>query len=348
MVDSISTAFILRANKMGQILRVYWHQPIYLVSPFQKNVADLFIPDHEALIKDMLERAFQEKEAMFCQRALTIRSPEAQVSACFMASNDSVLITGLDLISLHIEHAEPVIKDMIFQMFKLIQGEDETLITDDERLARAQFEKIQKLNNDLLNMQRQLRKANAKLKQLNDDLNNRLVKDELTGLVSRYQYRTEIDMRIKAQPEKKGIFTFIDIDQFKQVNDQHGHRTGDVYLKSFARRLQALPFPDKICMRISGDEFGLYIHGYEQVLPEDISAIWQEIRRHVTGQPIEADGLKLSIFCSAGMAVYGEDTTEIYDLIEYADFAMYQAKRSGKNAYHRFSHEQYLTGTEHD
>lgn len=47
------------------------------------------------------------------------------------------------------------------------------------------------------------------------------------------------------------------------------------------------------------------------------------------------------LHCSAGMAVYGQDTNEIYDLIEYADFAMYKAKQKGKNTYHRFEHADY-------
>ncbi|MFA6783922.1 MAG: diguanylate cyclase, partial [Sphaerochaeta sp.] len=124
------------------------------------------------------------------------------------------------------------------------------------------FEQIQLLNNELVNAQRKLQKANIQLKHLNEELNNRLVKDPLTSLVRCYQYRSEIDRTISLQPKMLGLFAFIDIDDFKHINDTLGHAAGDQYLMEFARRLQSLDFGmATICMRIAGDEFGLYLHG---------------------------------------------------------------------------------------
>lgn len=95
-------------------------------------------------------------------------------------------------------------------------------------LTSLQFGKIQTLNNELINTRRLLEKANAQLNTLNETLNNRLVKDALTGLVSRYQYRAEMEFFIAKNPGKPGVFTFMDItlDNFKGVNDNYGHGAG--------------------------------------------------------------------------------------------------------------------------
>lgn len=200
---------------------------------------------------------------------------------------------------------------------------------------------LQELNARLINTQSELSEANTEMNRLNSELNNRLVKDELTGLVGRYQYRTEIEMRTHEQPDQLGVFIFLDIDHFKQINDSHGHQTGDVFLQIFSTRLQQIEYDQKICMRISGDEFGLYLHGFTSVDDVTIQDIWQEIVSKVLSEPAMIDDEALAIRCSAGMAVYGLDTHEIYDLIEYADFAMYQAKKQGKNTFQRFNRQVY-------
>ena len=148
-------------------------------------------------------------------------------------------------------------------------------------------------------------------------------------------------MYIREQPDKLGIFVFIDIDHFKEINDTYGHRTGDAYLQIFSKRLQQIDFSNKICMRISGDEFGLFLHGFTSVDETDMQNIWNEIETKVLSGPAIIDGISVPFRCSAGMAVFGLDTREVYDLIEYADFAMYQAKKKGKNQFQRFDMNLY-------
>ena len=94
-------------------------------------------------------------------------------------------------------------------------------------------------------------------------------------------------------------------------------------------------------MRISGDEFGLYLHGHEHPDAEYMEKIWEFIKKHVLFGPIVTDSGDIPLSVSVGMAAYGEDTKEVYDLIEYADFAMYNAKRSGKNQYAVFDAAEY-------
>ena len=196
---------------------------------------------------------------------------------------------------------------------------------------RNNFEKIQILNSQLVVAERQLEKKNSQLKELNSVLNNRLVKDALTGLVSKYQYRDEIANMIEDNPNKLGVFIFIDIDDFKSVNDTYGHNVGDEYLIEFGKRLKGLPIDNTIHLRIAGDEFGLFTYGLDEVDETYKDNYWKIIKDNIMNRPFAIKDAQLNFSFSAGISVYGRDTKEIYELIEFADVAMYEAKKSGKN-----------------
>lgn len=338
-----NTAFLIACGQDGSILRPYWCQPVYLLSPYHKKITDLFSTADAPSLNATIRKALNQKELFFCSERLELVCSACRLSVCMIAAGNSLLIHGFDASVIKDPADVPVLKALAHQFMQSIASFEEEFASGSEEMVRLQFEQIQKLNNTLLNTERELKKANAKLNQVNADLNNRLVKDALTGLVSRYQYRAEIDMLIRSMPQKEGIFTFIDIDDFKKINDTYGHRSGDVYLKTFAERLMRLPCPDGIFMRISGDEFGVYIHGYDKVTDQDIQNIWRNIGDIVIREPIDVGETTADITCSAGMAVYGKDTREVYELIEYADFAMYQAKNSGKNSYRVFDPKTYHT-----
>ena len=211
---------------------------------------------------------------------MTLRHPKQDIHMCAIASSSTILFFGVDKLSLfsEAESIEPNFKILIKQYMQVIQLSQHMLTSDDQHVIRLQFEQIQKLNNQFINTQRQLKKANIQLEKMNQDLSNRLVKDELTGLVSRYQYRDEIRMLINKQPNDYGVFAFIDLDDFKNINDSHGHFVGDQYLITFANRLKSLAFEHKICLRIAGDEFGLYIHPYTDISSNSIKDIWLAIK----------------------------------------------------------------------
>jgi diguanylate cyclase (GGDEF)-like protein len=340
-MDREYTSFLIQCNDELKILKAFWYQPAHLISPYQEKILDLFSESDKSRLAEDISIAFEMNEIQSCEEPYALFSPKGRVSLCLMPMHDFVLIFGIDADIVESQSSIHVMKDVVHRFMNVIKTSDSDFMTFNDAMIRDQFEKIQKLNNDLLNMQRELKKANSKLNRLNSDLNNRLVKDALTGLVSRYQYREEIELTIGSAPNKLGIFTFLDIDDFKGINDSLGHRAGDDYLKEFSARLLKLPFENMICMRIAGDEFGLYIHGYDSVSEEDISDIWTQIKKIVLTDPISLESEDRAINCSAGMSVYGKDTTEIYDLIEYADFAMYEAKNSGKNSYSQFHLDRY-------
>ncbi|MFW5914116.1 MAG: GGDEF domain-containing protein, partial [Bacillota bacterium] len=161
--------------------------------------------------------------------------------------------------------------------------------THEESESKFYFESIQKLHNDLLNKTREVERLNRKLNHANELLNNRLIKDPLTGLTSRYQYADEMTLLTEANPGKLGLFCFIDVDDFKSVNDTYGHATGDVYLQKFADRLKALPFENAITMRIAGDEFGLFIGGLDSVSETYKENVFKTFQKEVI-KPIEIKG----------------------------------------------------------
>lgn len=212
---------------------------------------------------------------------------------------------------------------------------------DNKEETKFLFDSIQKLNNTLVNKQRETAKLNQELNRLNKILNNRLVKDPLTKLVSRYQYRDEILLHINKHPESYGLFWFIDIDDFKQVNDTYGHQIGDQYLIEVANRLNSLPFEDTVKMRIAGDEFGLYMSNIPFVEKEQIDSYYDIFSKTLL-KPIEIDQYHIPFACSIGIAIYNKDTTELHVLIDYADYAMYQAKQQGKNQYRLFNKDEYI------
>lgn len=127
------------------------------------------------------------------------------------------------------------------------------------------------------------------------------------------------------------------IDDFKRVNDTYGHATEDVYLIEFSKRFSSIDFGcETIRMRIAGDEIGLYMHGMDDVSDSFATRFWDEIERVLTSEPIFSEADPLAVACSAGLAVYNRDTTNVYELKELADRAMYQAKCSGKHACRMF------------
>ena len=341
-MDEFYTSFLVECDRHSQILYTFWYYPPFLISPYQKMLGDLFRASERERAQRMVREAFAQKETFACSETFMMISPEAEISMCMLATEEKVLIIGFDQAAFPPDSKKGAVKDILRRFMKVVCASDTDMLTKSEITIRDQFEQIHKLNNDLFNTQRQLKKVNQELNHLNTELNNKLVKDPLTGLVSRYQYGEEIARAISAAPDRLGIFTFIDLDEFKKINDNYGHQAGDQFLKTFAHRLNGLPFENFICMRIAGDEFGLYIHGYESVGPKETGGIWDSIKEKVLREPIDIGACMYEAKCSAGAAVYGRDTDHVYELIDFADFAMYEAKNVGKNMFSVFDKGRYM------
>ncbi len=204
------------------------------------------------------------------------------------------------------------------------------------------YNEIQKLNNQLINKTREVEKLNRELNRANKILTNRLVKDPLTNLTSRYQYQDEIERALKKYPDRYAVFCFIDLDDFKTINDTYGHDVGDRYLKVFADRLKNIIFRHSIKMRIAGDEFGIFIYNLNSIDAAFLQRLWQRFKETVV-KPIDLEGISHKLELSMGIARYPVDSTNLNQLIDFADFAMYMAKRSGKNTMMLFDESRYKT-----
>jgi diguanylate cyclase (GGDEF)-like protein len=151
--------------------------------------------------------------------------------------------------------------------------------------------------------------------------------DALTDLPNRSLFlrRAEAEVARGVELGYPTTIAIVDLDQFKEVNDTLGHHNGDRLLTAIGHRLLAhLRAPDSVA-RLGGDEFGLVLSNVSR--PDDVLARLREVIQ----QEVQISGLPLSIESSIGYVVASEDGTEIGDLLQKADVAMYVAKqdRSG-------------------
>ncbi len=179
-----------------------------------------------------------------------------------------------------------------------------------------------------------------------DDLktNRRLVKeleyDKLTGLYNRESFKNKVYSILCKEPEKVGAMVFIDLDNLKDVNDIYGHYVGDKYIIAAGDKFTKVKRYGAIVARISGDEFTIYLHGFDN--KDDIRAIIENNIKMKDDLSIHLpDGNKRCIEYSTGVAWYPDDSENVNDLLKFADKAMYEAKRNkGSLAY--YNEEKYL------
>ncbi len=335
-------SFLVQTDQYCIVGEILWSKPISLIGKTQISIYDVFLPGQYESLQKAFKEVLLSEHMHYCRQRFCLRNPDVSARCCLVAHKEQVLMLCMEIAEEPSEGAQlaqlEIINRMMWQCMYLLMHKHEQKHSS----SIDQFDQIQKLNNELVNTHRRLQKANAQLNRLNQELNNRLVKDALTGLVSRYQYRSEIERLIGTNPLALGVFIFIDIDNFKRVNDTYGHAIGDSYLIGFSNRLKKLSMlGSMIFMRISGDEFGVYVHGLKAIDDVFFEDFWKEFHRLVIDDPLEVNDLLLPISCSLGMAVYGQDTRDIYNLIDYADFAMYEAKAAGKGRFTRFSLKSY-------
>lgn len=162
--------------------------------------------------------------------------------------------------------------------------------------------------------------------------------DTLTKLPNRnyvsIYFQQQIDKMLAEG--KAGGLIFIDLDNFKNVNDSLGHDAGDQLLVEVASRLRSLEKSQYSIARLGGDEFLLLINSYDS--KQHFESIMQKII-DVVSVPIVLQGREVQITPSIGVAVFPNDGTHILELMRHADLAMYHAKETGKNDFAYFSKE---------
>lgn len=181
-------------------------------------------------------------------------------------------------------------------------------------------------------------KAQDELLEQKDILAHQAHHDGLTGLPNRVLFHDRLEHAIE-QAERHNMrlaLFFIDLDQFKQINDSLGHQVGDRVLIAVAERLKAKIRKEDTLSRLGGDEFTIIMEDLGHV--EDASILAEKIQK-VIAQPIHIEGHTLYTSCSIGISLYPQDDTDMNNLIKYADAAMYKAKEEGRNNFQFYASE---------
>ncbi len=153
--------------------------------------------------------------------------------------------------------------------------------------------------------------------------------DPLTGLQNRNTYKDDITSLITEQPEKFGALLFCDIDNLKFINDCYGHNSGDRYIQATANVLKEFGEYTSVIARPSGDEFIVYIHGFESK-EEIVSVIAEKIEKARNSYFTTSLHIEEKVRFSTGIAMYPTDTNCVDELIKFADYTMYKLKKSSK------------------
>jgi len=164
--------------------------------------------------------------------------------------------------------------------------------------------------------------------------------DHLTGLPNRALFGDRLSHAIARRPEepaRRSAVFFVDVDDFKDVNDRYGHAAGDEVLAAVAERLRALLRPGDTVARLSGDEFG--------ILVEDVSgrrSAGSIAARIIDAfeRPLRTAHHEVEVSVSVGVEVESTAAHDAETLIRNADFAMYGAKQSGKGRYRLYRSEE--------
>ena len=164
--------------------------------------------------------------------------------------------------------------------------------------------------------------------------------DQLTRLLNRQAFMARVNMIVAEKPDKVGIMMFGDLDNLKHMNDSYGHEMGDIYLKKAAEALSQFKEIGGAVARISGDEFAVYIHGFEndQAAREAFDENIQALRNATVTTP---GGKIYELKMSIGISYYPKDSSSMEDLIKYSDFAMYEIKNTVKNSVSEFKAGSY-------
>jgi diguanylate cyclase (GGDEF)-like protein len=200
-----------------------------------------------------------------------------------------------------------------------------------ERAAAHYVQKLERING-------QLEHEIAERKQSEAIVRYMAQHDSLTGLGNRVQFRDQL-VRALARVEDGGgklALLFIDLDQFKLINDTLGHRIGDLLLTAVGRRLQHSTRDCDSVARLGGDEFAIIQLVKERA--EDTGILADRIIKAIA-QPYQIEGHQLLVSCSIGIAFAPDDGSDPDLLLANADLALYRAKAEARGGYRFFEVE---------
>ncbi|WP_339865502.1 two-component system response regulator [Paremcibacter congregatus] len=170
-------------------------------------------------------------------------------------------------------------------------------------------------------------------------------KDSLTGLANRHMFDQALKFAIAnhTRTDSRLALLLIDLDNFKYVNDTHGHDAGDILLKKVVERIQKNLRGNEFFARLGGDEFGIILTNIQDT--QDITHIAQRILS-VLNTPFQVGQVKIKSAISIGIALHPDNGKNAEEMFKFSDIAMYRAKKRGRNQICFFQEEMQAQFTE--
>ncbi|WP_457560600.1 putative bifunctional diguanylate cyclase/phosphodiesterase [Caminibacter sp.] len=162
--------------------------------------------------------------------------------------------------------------------------------------------------------------------------------DTLTGIANRTFLKEELKCLVNFSNRHKSKFAilYLDLDNFKMINDTFGHEIGDKVLIEITNRLKNILRGSDIFARIGGDEFVIVANEIKN--NNDVRIISEKILKCLK-EPLKINNKKFNVSFSIGISIYPDDSRNIETLFKYADIAMYKAKKEGKNRFEFINEE---------
>lgn len=169
--------------------------------------------------------------------------------------------------------------------------------------------------------------------------------DALTHLLNKPAFLDQCSQSLESMKQgQAAVMLFSDLDNLKKINDQYGHKFGDRYIQMAANVFGQFRRHQGLAARLSGDEFAVFLTGHDEYSSKEelrqlISSVFAETSQQKLAVP---DEKQIALRMSVGLAWYPDDADKIGELLNLADFAMYQIKKDGKAGLHEFTRDEYL------
>lgn len=173
-------------------------------------------------------------------------------------------------------------------------------------------------------------------KRLMETLRESTMRDPMTALHNRRFLEESVDMLVGQAVRRKSGFTvmMLDIDYFKSINDTYGHDAGDAMLKALAEMLTRSVRSSDYVIRYGGEEFLILL---QETTGEAATAVAEKIRSAVAELKVQTSGGILQKTISIGISCYPDDSDTFWQVVKFADVALYHAKETGRNRVIRFT-----------
>ena len=313
-----------------------------IAGPLQYQVIDLLAEDrvdeaNHILLREAIpaqERALRVIDSFVALQQEHNREALEVTAAEFQQAHRLMLILGTITVIISALVAVYVMRKVggIMSALSLSNIRLGTLNSELHRSHELLEQRVQERTEELREANEQLQSEVNERKRAEGRLTYLANYDCVTGLPNRTLFTEHLKLSL-AQGRRRhaGVaLLFMDLDGFKQINDSLGHEAGDKLLREVGDRLRQRVRDEDMAARIGGDEFTLILGDLKE--PTDASIVAEKVIQAIA-TPFTLNGQTRHIGVSIGISVYPDDTTDMDTLIRYADDAMYEVKRIGKNNY---------------